>query len=735
MNFPHYKQLESRDCGPTSLKIIAKYFGKNISLQYLRDLCSTNREGVSFVSLSHAAETIGLRSLALEVNFEQLCDKVPLPCISHWNQNHFVVIYKTDKNNIYVSDPAKNLIKYSYKEFKSHWGAGSKGLVMAIEPQPFFKDLQENEVKEKYTAFQTIFKYIKPYHKSLIQLLIVMFLITILQAIVPFIFRAIIDVGVGRKDLTFINVILIANVILIISIALGNFVKDWIIKHVSARFSIAIISDYIIKLMRMPVQYFESKTSGDLFQRVSDHERIKNFLMHNSLNTIFSAITFIVFGIILLLFNSLIFFIFIGGSILYIAWVTFFNKFQEKLDWQYYDLNSQNNSFWIETLASMVDIKINNYDKKKRWKWESIQARLYHLNIRSLSIINTQEMGSQLINGLKNIFLTFYSAKAVLAGEMTLGMMISTQFILGFLNTPISQFIAFLHAFNSAKISFLRLSEIHNNNDEETFQRANNFSFPDDKSITLKSLYFQYNTHTPYILKNISLHIPQNKITAIVGESGSGKTTLLKLLLKLYQPTSGEMLLGNLNISNIHLRNWRSECAAVLQEGRIFNDTLINNIVLDDDQIDYHKLRTSVDTANLTDLIESLPLGFNSKIGEKGIGLSQGQKQRILIARALYKDPCYLFLDEATNALDSINESQILLKFDEAFKNRTVLIAAHRLSTIIKADKIIVLDKGMIVETGTHEELIALKKYYHRLVSNQLIYKTESPLITINNAN
>jgi len=721
MPFPNYRQLDQKDCGPTCLKIIAKHYGKIISLSQLRDLCGLNREGVSFQDLSHAAESIGLRTLALEVTLAQLQEKLPLPCIVHWQANHFVVVYKTSATKVYVSDPVRGLVTYGLAEFQQQWvgTGGQTGLVLAVEPQPHFftSSAQPNE-RQTVSAWRSAVGYLRPYRAQIYQLLGVMLLLTLMQGVLPFFFRAIVDVGIGRRDLTFINVLLVANVVLILSIALGNLVRDWLLKHVAARFSIALISDYLIKLLRMPLAYFETRTSGDVLQRVSDHERIKTFLLNQSLGVIFALLSLGVFSGVLLVFSTALFFIFTGGSLLYIGWVLLFTRFQEKLDGNFNELNAQNQSYWVEMLSSVTDIKINNYDQKKRWKWENIQADLYQLNLRFLSVTHIQEIGSQLINGLKNVFLTFYSAKAVLTGEMSLGVMISTQFIIGFLNGPISQFIGFLQSANMAKLSFARLQDIQQLVEEEA--TTHHFPVPADHTLELRNAFFQYARNKVYSLSGITLRIPHGKVTAIVGESGSGKSTLLKLLLRLYEPSRGSISVGGAALGTIGLRAWRDRCAAVLQEGRIFNDTLLNNVMLDDDHPDYEKLQHVIRATALTEVVDALPLGYHTRIGEKGMGLSQGQKQRILIARALYREPDYLFLDEATNALDAVSEAHIMRAFAEGFRGKTVVVAAHRLSTILNADQIVVMHRGLIAETGTHAELLLKKGYYHRLVYSQM---------------
>lgn len=737
--FPNDRQMDMMDCGPACLKMLAKHYGKYYSLQYLRDKCGTTKEGVSFLDIGHAAEGIGLRTLSIKATINDLLYKVPLPAIVHWDNSHFIVVYKTKatglqpkrlneslakaaKGTIYVSDPAKGHVKYNAEEFAAKWinKDETKGVLMALEPQAeFYEKLVDEKIDQKRT-FMHFLGYFRPYKKSFVNLGVVMLLVTILQGFLPFISKAVIDVGIHTQDLDFINIVLLANIAIYVSILLSNMVRDWILLHITSRINIALISDYLIKLMLLPITFFENKMTGDILQRAQDHERIRSFIMNNSLNMVFSTLTFVVFGIILFFYNTTIFYIFLAGSILYVLWVMAFLSVRKKLDWEYFELVSKNQSYWVETIGSIQDIKINNYEKPKRWKWENIQAKLYKVNVRVLNITNMQNLGAQFIDSLKNLFITFFCAKAVIAGEMTFGVMISTQFIIGMLNAPVVQFIQFMISFQFAQISFLRLNEIHQLPDEHEDVGTNTIDLPGNKSLMINNVAFQYTPTGPVILRGIRLVIPEGKVTAIVGDSGSGKSTLLKLLLRLYKPSFGDIMIGNMNVNNISLKQWRDKCGAVMQDGKIFNDTILNNVVLDDERIDYVKLKKALDTANIAQEIEALPLGYQTKMGEQGRGLSGGQKQRILIARALYKDPDYLFFDEATNSLDTLNEQKIVNALDDVFKEKTVIVVAHRLSTIRKADQIVVMQGGMIVEVGTHDTLMERKGRYHQLVQSQL---------------
>jgi ATP-binding cassette subfamily B protein len=722
LKFPHEFQLDAKDCGPTCIKIIAKYYGRFYSLHYLRDLCGISREGVSFLDISDASEIIGLRTKCIKINFVTL-QTIPLPCIIHWRDSHFIVVYKIMKKYVYVSDPAKGLIKHKVTDFENGWleQESQLGAVLALEPMADFKQRNGSDKIERRKTLENFLGYFMPYKKSFLNLFFVMLIVTILQAFLPFISKSVIDVGIQTQDLDFIDLVLIANIVIIVSILLSNMVRDWILLHITSRVNISLISDYLIKLMKLPITFFENKLIGDILQRAQDHERIRDFIMNNSLNFIFSILTFFIFGIILFIYNPILCLIYLIGSTLFILWVMFFLQFRKKLDWEYFDIHTKNQSYWVETIGNIQDIKINNYEKQKRWKWEAIQIQLFKVNQKILSITNAQNLGAQFINQLTNLFITFYAAKAVIRGEITFGVMISTQFIIGMLNGPIMQFISFIQSAQYAKISFLRLNEIHELEEEEENETNNSIKLPEDKSLLLRNVSFQYSRNGNYILNNISIIIPEGKVTAIVGDSGSGKTTLLKLILRLYKPTQGQVSIGNLNIENINLKQWRDSCGAVMQDGKIFNDTIQNNIVLDDENINYERLKKAVTAANIATEIEAMPKGYQTVMGEMGRGLSGGQKQRILIARALYKDPDYLFFDEATNSLDVINEQKIVTALEEIFKNKTVIVVAHRLSTIRKADQIVVLKNGFITEIGNHDTLMTRETgHYYQLVKTQI---------------
>lgn len=719
--FPTEYQMDAKDCGPASLKMVAKYFGRYYSLQYLRDKCGITKEGVSLLGISAAAESIGLHTAAFKCTIDDVIMKVPFPVIIYWNENHFVVVYHANKKHIWVSDPCKGHVKYTKREFMEGWYLKNedKGVLLALEPTADFK-LSKQEKKQEKDSMISMLRYFMPYKKEFSLIFFVMLVATLLQGILPFISKSVIDIGISTSDVNFINMVLIGNICILLSIMVFNVVRDWILMHITARVNIALISDYLIKLMKLPVTFFENKLLGDILQRAADHERIRSFIMNNSLSLIFSTFTFLLFSIILLVYNHVIFFIFLGGSVLYVTWVMLFLSIRKKQDWQYFELLSKNQSYWVETVSAIQDIKIYNYERARRWKWEEIQARLYHVNKRVLAVTNMQNLGAHFIESIKNMAITFFCATAVIRGDITFGVMISTQFIIGMLNGPLIQFINFVVSAQYAKISFLRMNEIRQLEDEDELLSVGSTTIlPENKSLVLKNVMFQYAAHLPMVLTNINLRIPENKVTAIVGSSGCGKSTLLKLLIRLYKPSYGTLSMGGMNVTALNLRKWRELCGVVMQDGKMFSDTIKSNIVLDDEKVDEVQLIKCCQIAQIKEEIDQMPRGFDTEIGERGRGLSGGQKQRLLIARALYRNPKYLFLDEATNALDTINEQKIVKALNSAFENRTVVIIAHRLSTIRHADQIVVMDKGQIVEIGNHELLMKKKGNYYNLVSSQ----------------
>ena len=727
--FPNYIQADSKDCGPTCLKIIGKHYGKTINIQQLRDLSETTREGSNLLFLSDAAEKIGFRTLGVKLNLERL-NEAPLPCILHWNKEHYVVLYDIKKGKYLISDPGFGLIEYTQTDFIKFWIGNNadnftqEGVALLLEPTPNFYDLDidntDKEGSKKALGFGLLSRYVLKYKSFLIQLVVNLLAGSILQLIFPFLTQSIVDIGIQNQDMGFVYIILFAQLFLFAGRMGLELIRGWIMLHLSTRINISLISDFFIKLMNLPISFFDVRMTGDIMQRISDHHRIEKILTTSSLNVIFSVFNMIVMGGVLAYYNLTIFFVFFAGSILYFIWITLFLKRREELDYKRFSEISQEQSKVIELINGMQEIKLHNAEKQKRWGWEYVQARLFRVSTKSLILEQTQSSGSAIINELKNIFILVLSAKLVIDGSITLGTMLAISSIVGSLNGPITQLIGFVRELQDAKISLARLSEIHDKEDEIQQEALQTNDIPNNEDITIKDLSFRYLGSDISVLENLNLTIPSNKITAIVGTSGSGKTTLMKLLLKFYEPKNGEILIGNAQLKNIAQKAWRNNIGAVMQEGFIFNDTIANNIAIGVDIIDKERLVYAADVANIKEYVSELPLGYNTKIGSEGVGMSTGQKQRLLIARAVYKNPEMLFFDEATSALDANNEKEIMEKLDIFFKDKTVVVIAHRLSTVMNADQIVVLEKGKIIEIGNHETLVAKKGNYYNLVRNQL---------------
>jgi len=723
-NFPFYQQLDQMDCGPTCLRMIAKHYGLSLNIQRLRDASGFSREGVSLLGIAEAAESMGFRTIAVKVPFNKLIKDAPFPCIIHWQQNHFVVLVEVQKNTVLLADPAKGLRKIAKDDFCEHWATTQEdgqpvGVALLLEPTPAFYEQEDD--KKQGLDFSYLLKYLWSYKKLLIQLAIGLLVGSGLQLVFPFLTQSIVDVGIQTRNLNFIYVMLAAQLMLFASRTVVEFIRSWILLHISIRINLSILSDFLIKLMKLPMSFFDTKMFGDIMQRIGDHSRIEQFMTGQTLNTLFSMVNLLIFGCVLALYSLPIFSIFMIESVLYACWVVLFLKERRKLDFKMFDVAAKNQGSLVQLIQGMQEIKLANAEHLKRWEWERIQTRMFQFQTKGLALNQYQQAGAFFLNEGKNILITFFSAKAVVDGQLTLGTMLAVQYIIGQLNAPIEALIQFVQAAQSAKISLERLNEIHELEDEEKKETLAYKNVGEKgASINLKNISFTYpGAGNEPVLKNIHLSIPKGKITAIVGMSGSGKTTLLKLLLKFYD-IKGEIKIGNTPFDSFRARDWRSKCGVVMQDGFIFSDSVARNIALGDEQPNLEKLYHACEVANILPFIESLPLGFNTKIGSEGNGISQGQKQRLLIARAVYKDPEYLFFDEATNALDANNEKTILENLNSFFKGKTVIVVAHRLSTVKNANQIIVLHNGEITEIGTHESLTSKRGEYFNLVKNQL---------------
>ncbi len=723
--FPFYKQHDSADCGAACLRMIAKHYGRSYALEYLRDLSHLDREGVSLIGISDAAEKIGFRTLGVKTDLERLQSDIPLPCVAHWKQDHFVVIYKIARGTIYVANPAHGKVQMKEQEFLDGWisdvvNSKPQGILLLLETTPEFFAKEDVESVDR-SGFAYLWTYLAQHKKLLWQLCAGLLLGSMLQLVFPFLMQALVDKGVQLGDLSFVYLILIAQGVLFFSQVAVEFIRGWILLHIGTRVNINLVSDFLIKLMRLPMSFFDSKMTGDLLQRVYDNERVERFLTSSSLMTLFSLVSLLVFGIVLGFYNPLVFAIFFIGAILYFGWVALFLQRRRTLDFRRFEQAAETQNTLIQLVNGMQEIKLHNAERQKRWAWERIQAKLFRVNVQYLATDQFQRAGAAFINEGKNILITIISAASVVSGDMSLGMMLAVQYMIGHMNAPLESLVQFMLNMQEAKISLERMNEIHSRPDEEPTDRSRMDSLPDHGDLAFENVSFRYGgPHDPWVLKNINLNIRQGKTTAIVGTSGSGKTTLLKLLLHFYPASEGSLRIGDVNLNNMNSYFWRSQCGVVMQDGFIFSDTIARNIALGHDNIDRQKLLYAAKVANIQSFVESLPLGYNSKIGQEGIGLSQGQKQRILIARAVYKDPAYLFFDEATNALDAHNERVIMENLYAVFKNKTVVVVAHRLSTVRNADHIIVLEKGELVEQGTHQSLTEKRGIYFNLVKEQL---------------
>jgi ATP-binding cassette, subfamily B, bacterial len=730
LKFPVYKQLDAMDCGPTCLRMVAKYYGRIISLDYLRNKAEYGKQGVSMLGLADAAEAIGFKTIGAKLSFEQLINDAPLPAIIHWDQYHFVVLTKgSTKNKLIIADPAKGMLKLNKEEFLKSWISTtendvSKGTTLLLETTPFFKQIEfldDGQKQNSKIGWNYLLSYVKEHKAYFFQIFLGLIIGSILQLIFPYLTQSIVDTGINTHDLNFIQIVLAAQLMLLFSQTVVEFIRSRILMHISTRINISLLSGFWAKLLKLPMQFFDSKHPGDIIQRIGDHHRIESFLTGTALNTVFSIFNLILFSFVLLSYSTTIFIIFLVGSILYLFWIQFFLKYRRKIDYQRFAIASKENNATMQLVYGMQEIKLNNAENTFRWAWEGLQAGLFKLNFKGLSLAQYQQVGAFFINQGKNILITFIVAKLVIEGSLTLGMMLAIQYIIGQLNSPIEQLIGFTQQAQDAKISLERLNDIHSLDDEEPANNELQHNLPHEHSINIKNLSFTYpGAGNEPVLKNINLQIPEGKVTAIVGMSGSGKSTLIKLLLRFYENYKGDVHLGTANLKNISPKFWRSVCGSVMQDSFIFNDNIQKNITVTGDKIDNDRLMNACKTANILSFIESLPLGFYTKLGAEGNGISGGQKQRISIARAVYKDPQFIFFDEATNSLDANNEKVILENLQQFFKNKTVVVVAHRLSTVKNADKIVVLENGEVAEEGTHDELTLRRGKYYELVKNQL---------------
>jgi ATP-binding cassette subfamily B protein len=726
--FKYYRQLDAMDCGPACLRMVAAYHGVHLQLDTLRNNSGMDREGVSMLGISDAAEKIGMQTRAVQVTFKQLISGVPLPCIIHWNQNHFVVLTPASTGRkLVIGDPGTGELVYQPREFLEHWGdlqseeGEPVGTALMLEPGPGFYEQEQDPVTAEKSSWSLMTHYLKQHRRYFIQVMNCLLVISGLQLVLPFLMQSVIDKGVSNSNINFVTLILVAQFVLLSSKTVVEFIRGRLLLYISTHVNISLLSSFWHKLLGLPVSFHDIKMTGDIIQRVGDHRRIENFLTGSAITVLYSAISVIIFVFVLAIYNIQIFSIYVAGSLLYFGWILFFLKHRRKLDYKRFEAASKENSATMQLIHAIQDIKLNNAEQLRRNEWERLQTNVFKFSFSNLSINQIQQTGAFFLNDGKNILITFFAAKAVIEGQLSLGAMIAIQYIIGQLNSPIEQLIGFSQQAQEARISLERLNDIQRLEDEEPTGKSFLRQLPADKSITISNLSFTYpGAGQEPVLRDINLSIPEGKTTAIVGTSGSGKTTLLKLLLHFYPRYTGDIHVGNSNLQYMSPSEWRRNCGVVMQDGYIYNDTIARNIAVNTEHPDFDKLLHACRVANILPFIKSQPLGFDMKIGQEGVGISQGQRQRLLIARAVYKDPSYIFLDEATNALDANNEQTIIGNLNTFFTNRTVVVVAHRLSTVKDADNIIVLENGEIIEQGDHASLIGLRGKYYQLVKNQL---------------
>jgi len=721
--FPFYRQVDTMDCGPACLKMIYKFYGKSISMNKCRELCKVDKTGSNFHSIGAAAEKLGFDIEKLRISFEDI-DRASLPAIIHWKAKHFVVLYKIKNGIFFIADPAKGKFRYNSDEFLKYWAydpTQKEGSALLLRPNHTLYEIAED--RSNKLDFKYLWRYLKSYKKLILQLVLGLIIGSFLQLVAPLLTQSIVDFGIKPKNINFIYVVLAAQATLVVARTINDFLRSWILLHISIRVNVSIITDFLKKLMDLPIGFFEKKKPGDIMQRIVDQKRLEGFLTGTALNTIFSIFNFVIFGAVLLFYNFFIFSVFLASSLLYSLWILLFLSKRREIDYKLFDVGSRNQSNLIQMINGITEIKLNGWEKKRRKEWEDIQSDFFDTSSQSLQIAQIQQSGVTLLNEGKNVIITFLSAMSVVNGDLSLGAMFAIQYIIGQLNAPIDQLVGFIKSVQDVKLSLERINEIHEIKSEKDMSGSEeeDLQIADDESIKIQNLTFSYDveTNSP-VLQDITFNIQSGKTTAIVGLSGSGKTTILKLLLKFYDYDNGSISIGGKELKTLNHRGWRQNCGIVLQDGYIFSDTIANNIAVGDDVPDTQLVLQSIATANLESFVHSLPAGIHTLIGPDGHGLSQGQRQRLLIARAIYKNPKFIFFDEATNALDSTTEKTIMQNLNVFFKDKTVLIVAHRLSTIKNANKIIVLENGQVIEQGTHRELIESQGAYYRLVQDQL---------------
>jgi ATP-binding cassette, subfamily B, bacterial len=727
MKFPVLSQLDAMDCGPTCLRMVAAHYGRVFERESVREICSIGRGGVSLLGITEASERLGLRSLAVSLAFKVLREEVPLPCIAHWEQNHFVVVCEITRDKVVIADPARGKLVYSHAEFCQGWvpqstgfNENTKGILLLLETTPAFFE-RPNEPAREENAIPFLSSYLRPHTKLFRQLGLGVAVVIVLDLIFPFLTQTVVDLGIGNLDLNLIHLLLLGQLMLVFSQVAIDITQGWILLHVGTRISTSLIADFLHKLLKLPLSFFDTRTTGDIMQRIQDHRRVNTFMTSASINVVFSVFSFLTFAVILGFYDLGILALFVCLTGFSVGWVWLFLKRRRLVDQKRFAVESRENDKFIELVAGVQEIKIQGLERQKRWEWEELSVRRFKISSQTLLLKHGQRIGATFIGQLRNLLITYLAARAVIHGHMTLGMMLSTQYIVGQMGSPIQRLIDFMQQAQDARLSLERMQQVYSQKEEEHWSQSLITTFPASRTLLLRDVSFRYaGAGQQNVLSRINLSIQENKVTAIVGASGSGKTTLLKLLLSIYRPSAGAIYVGGNPLEAFDTAMWRRRCGVVMQDGFIFPDTITRNITCTTGVINPLVLQAAIQFANLDEFVRSLPQGAETKIGGDGQGLSGGQKQRILIARAIYKNPEYLFFDEATSALDAKNEQVIMDNLREFTSSRTVVIIAHRLSTVRRADQIIVMDRGEIVEHGDHTALVRGRGIYFRLVRNQL---------------
>ncbi|KFF25120.1 peptidase domain-containing ABC transporter [Chryseobacterium vrystaatense] len=712
-------QKDRMDCGPVCIQMISDYYGKKYDLNFLREICNYGKQGVTINSLKGAAEKIGYDAHVIKAGLDEINDLDLFPYILHWGNDHYVILLKFTKKSAVIADPGYGILSVSKEIFKKNWYKNNKGVAVVLSPAEL---LESNEPK-RTSLFGYTSKYLKKHKKEILKIAATLLIINTLTFLLPFITQKIFDDGIAHTDKKMIYYLILSQLFIYIGIYLSEIYRNWIAVKLGGNISIEIIYNFFKKLIKLPIHFLETKVVGDYNQRIQDSEKIEAFMTSQSITSIFSMLTIIVYLIVMSIYNFNLFFLYISITLVSVAVSLYFLKKRRLYDYLIFKEKANIQNLTFEILNGITEVKLNGLEDVKLNQWKNYQNLALKLNVDLAKIGQQQYISFSALNQIKNLSITLVSSILVIDGLLSLGELLTISFIVGQLNSPIDQLISFFRDVQDSKLSMERISEIEDQKDEDNEKDANLKEVENENSIIFRNVSFSYNS-TDRVLDNINIEIPENKITAIVGASGSGKTTLIKLILKFYERYSGDIFIKGVNIKNVTSASIRKSIGTVMQDGYLFSDTIEGNIAgetIMDNEEEYQALKQmAYQLSNAEEFISRLPLRDQTKVGSYGINLSGGQEQRLIIARALFKNPDFLILDEATSALDTKNEKTIHNNLKLFFKNKTVLIIAHRLSTVRNADNIIVMDHGKVIEQGEHRELLDKKNKYYELVKNQL---------------